>query len=194
MRRIVLILALTISVTTVALVPATANAQVDNGCDSQPTQTTTLASGRDPTELSTNGGRQWRNAQVVKQISAWDRIPGTRWISSSNQAAPNNSTTLYRTTFKLPRDYCRAGLEILVHADNAATIFLNGKQIGQQPQSAVTQNFKDPAEQFTTVDQSRFRVGKNTLEIRVRNYQERTGVDFKVEVPFKVRPPEPPPD
>jgi hypothetical protein len=74
-------------------------------------------------------------------------------------------------------------LTVNVHADDVATIFLNGVEIGQQPEPPDFANFQDPADQFITTDPALFKAGVNTLEFAVADVgYGGSGLDYQAVV------------
>jgi hypothetical protein len=133
----------------------------------QTTQTITLISGngdigsQDPAnQFTLDGGVTWQDAYILNPILTspyYDLIPGTcyiNWYPSTFGEA--FTATRYRTHFVLPSGFSSPSLTVLVHADNVATIFLNGVQIGQQTFAEIFENFLDPPESFTATNQSLF--------------------------------------
>ena len=84
----------------------------------------------------------------------------------------------------LPDGFSSPSLTVQVHADNVATIYLNGVQIGQQPFAETFTNFQDPPESFTVTDPSRFQAGANILEFDIYNFGGPTAFDYKATVTF----------
>ena len=153
------------------------------------------APGRDPfTKFSLDGGATWDEAYVVPKCGSpgpWDTaacqawanpIPGTNWIAvNPDKSGP--ATSLYRRKFKLPKRCRSATLEIDVHADNDATLSLNGVVFGAQPAGPLLPNFQGPPERFTT--EGPFRKRWNALEFMVRDYGNPTALDYKATVTCK---------
>src|ERR1051325_9730099 len=107
-------------------------ASVTNGTSA----TITLISGsgdvgsRDPTnQFTLDGGDTFEDAFIIPNC-CYSIIPGTQYIGPDNGVL--NAAVRFRATFVLPQDYQDASLSVDVHADNVATVFLNGTQIGQQ--------------------------------------------------------------
>lgn len=150
------------------------------------------APGRDPfNKFSLDGGATWKEAFVVPKCGspgpwdasaclAWaDPIPGTEWIAvNADKSGPPSS--MYRRKFRLPQRCRSATLVIDVHADNDATISLNGVVFGQQPAGALLPNFQGPPERFTTVGP--FHRRWNALGFTVRDYGNPTALDYKATV------------
>lgn len=158
----------------------------------QTTATITLISGNgsigglDATnQFTVDGGITWQQAYIVAPHSAYHVIPGTQYISrSSNLSGPLHTATRYRTTFELPAGFSEPALTVDVHADNVATIFLNGVQIGQQPFAEIFANFQNPAESFATANPALFLSGTNVLEFEIHNFTGPTAFDYKATVSF----------
>ena len=84
----------------------------------------------------------------------------------------------------LPSGFSNPSLLVQVHADNVATLFLNGTQIGQQPFAEIGGNFQNPPESFTVTDPSLFQLGANILEFDIYNFTSATAFDYKAIVSF----------
>jgi hypothetical protein len=86
----------------------------------------------------------------------------------------------------LPQGFHDASLSVDVHADNVASVFLNGMQIGQQPFAAILANFQDPPSTFTATDPVLFRAGTNVLEFDITNLGgPGPSFDYKAVVSFR---------
>jgi hypothetical protein len=107
-------------------------------------------------------------------------IPGSQWISG-RPVFVGPELILYRRTFTLPTPLTNPTFAIEVHADNVATIFLNGTQIGQQPFEDIPENFQGPPETFTAPP-GVLRPGTNALAIDVFNFGILTGLDYKATI------------
>ena len=151
----------------------------------QMTQTITLKSGtggavgsQDPeNQFTPDGGATWQYPFVICPPCSpsnicngvYNQIPGTQYISRTpnGEGAPDSASTLYQTTFTLPAGFSAPSLTVQVYADNVATIFLNGTQIGQQPFVEYPPNFQGgPPSSFTTTEQSLFGAGVNSSNSR----------------------------
>lgn len=162
----------------------------------QTTSTITLFSGNgaigslDPiNQASSDGGNSWQPAGIVAPSSGYNVIPGTNYIFCGNTiydpcGASYLKITKFRTTFPLPAGFANPSITVEAHADNAATIFLNGTQIGQQPQLEIQSNFRDPTEVFTSTNASLFQPGINTLEFDLLNFSGPAGLDYKATVTY----------
>jgi len=136
-------------------------------------------------------GTNWVPALIVDPNIAfltWDTIPGTQWNAMNcTRTGPDGAHFAYRTTFVLPAVFTNPSLSILVHCDNAATVFLNGNDaahtVGAQPDAEIAANFQNPAEMFTTNNAALFQPGLNTLSFDVHNISaEITGLDFLADI------------
>ncbi|MDP8957419.1 MAG: hypothetical protein M3N24_10770 [Actinomycetota bacterium] len=133
---------------------------------------------RDPhTEVSVDGGLTYGQAYVVNPQSVYDTITGSQWI----KAGSDPETVLYRRTFQIPGGATDRSVTACVHADNAATIRVNGVQIGAQPQQEIFENFQDPAECYTP-SADVLTSGSNLLEIDVWSGGPPSGLDYSVTV------------
>jgi hypothetical protein len=130
-------------------------------------------------------------ARIVSPNPAWSTIPGTRWVNTSGVAnvpsdQATNKTTNYTVAFELPDCYVSPSVTVQVLADDAATLFVNGTQFGQQPQQidpSHYSNFQKPST-FTWSVASDFRPGANTLRFRNVDYAVVNGVDFQAVVTY----------
>jgi hypothetical protein len=140
-----------------------------------------VESGIDPLTLaSSDGGATYLPAAVIPAVSVYSTIPGTGWIGGPMAGNAAASVMKYRTTFVIPPG-TQPSLKVLVHADNAATVYLNGKKFGAQRQAPLFKNFQNPAEGFSAKS-SHFKVGDNTLQINVANYGGPAGLDYLAKV------------
>ena len=136
-------------------------------------------------QFTLDGGASYQDAYVVEPMPNYHIIPGTRYISAtaSGNGFPQQSV-LYRTTFQLPAGFSNPSLMLDIHADNAATIRLNGNQIGQQVEAEIESNFQNPTEQFSTANAAQFNVGTNVLEFEIRNFHDPSGFDYQAVVNY----------
>lgn len=134
----------------------------------------------------------WQDAYVVPNIppgyAPYSIIPGTQFVNwdPDMTIGPFGSARRYRTVFNLLAGFSAPSLTVQVHADNVATVFLNGVQIGQQTFDEVAGNFSDPAEVFSTLDTSLFRDGVNTIEFEIYNFTGPTAFDYKATVEYSL--------
>jgi len=110
------------------------------------------------------GGTVPRPAKTIVPHSAWATIPGTRWISATTSAT--NGLYCYQYCFCLDPRFKNATLSLSLLADDAATVWLNGVQIGATPNGWA---FLNPPTQIFVSNQSLFRPCENCIEIRVVN-------------------------
>ena len=116
------------------------------------------------------------------------QIPGSQWVgpypaSTMFSSAPNSYT--FRTTFTLPADVRQATLSGAVHADNAATFYLNGEQFFEQSPVVAYANFQDPADEFFT--RRDLVEGLNVVRVELINggtEPTTTGLDFCLTVSY----------
>ena len=156
------------------------------------TETITLISGNgsigsldSANQFTADGGATWQQAYIVAPHSEYHVIPGTQYINRNpDLSGPLFAATRYRTSFELPAGFSEPALTVDVHADNVATVFLNGVQIGQQPFVETAFNFRDPASSFTTADPSLFVTGTNVLEFEIYNFNGQTAFDYQATVSF----------
>jgi hypothetical protein len=140
----------------------------------------------DPNNQFQVDGETWQDAYIVAPNPAYKTIPGTQYISYETNAtadAPSGDRT-YRTTFELPEGFSAASLGIDIHADNVATIILNGTQIGMQTDGEIYENFQDPAQHYSTADAGLFHAGSNTITFVIKNYTGPTAFDYKAVVTY----------
>ena len=123
----------------------------------------------------------YQSAPIVAGASGYSTIPGTRYVSSDpSSSGPVNGSVWYRTSFTLPAACTNLELTVLVHADNAAAVYLNGTKIGEQPRAQIFPNFQDPAEAYSTRDAALFLCGAtNVLEFELYNFDNPTALDYK---------------
>lgn len=113
-----------------------------------------------------SGGAVPRPATVVTAHPAWLTIPGTKWISNNATKNGPNGYYTYRFCFCLDPRFKNAVFELFLRADDNATVWLNGTQIGDTgPQSFNTPN----PEHIIVTDQTLFVPCENCIEVVVRN-------------------------
>jgi hypothetical protein len=112
-----------------------------------------------------SGGITPRPASVINPHPAWLTIPGTQWISAA-QYGPNG-TYVYRYCFCLDPRFQNAILDLYLRADDFATVWLNGVQVGATPGSYAF-NTPQPTHVFVT-NQDLFKPCTNCIEIHVTN-------------------------
>jgi PKD repeat protein len=139
----------------------------------------------------------WSPAFIVQPHPLYHLINGTQYISIEPTLPflPTSSDTFYRVTFTLPPNFTNPSLNIQIHADNAATIYLNpttplpdlDNQIGAQPQTTLNaSNFQDPTESFSTSSPALFKTGINTLYFLIYNADQYTAFDYLANVQYCV--------
>lgn len=130
-------------------------------------------------------GDAWEDAFVVAPHEFYSVIPQTHYLNyHPTQEGEANTSRTYRTTFTLPAGYSDPGFDISIHADNVATIFLNGTQIGTQADAEIFENFQDPPEHFSTTSAGLFHAGANVVEFVIKNYGDGTGFDYMAFVTY----------
>ena len=136
-------------------------------------------------QFTLDKGATWQDAYIVRPMSNYHIILGTQYVSATatGRGFPGQSIR-YRATFQLPEGYSNPSFVIDIHADNAATIWLNGHLIGQQEQAEEERNFQNPAEQYKTADPEHFQTGLNILEFDIRNFLDPSGFDYKAVVNY----------
>lgn len=90
-------------------------------------------------EVNSGAGGAWIDAYVLTPNVRWHTpIAGTQWIGPRENAnlfySYPQQDDAYRTTFDIPAGATAPTLNMFLWADNAATVFVNGVQIGQQDQ------------------------------------------------------------
>ena len=142
--------------------------------------------GRDSAnQFTLDGGLTFQDAYIVAPDPNYSIFPGAQYISSSANADGFPFQTVhYRRTFELPEGYSSPNLTIFIHADNAATVFLNGAFIGAQVQAEDPVNFQDPAESFSTNYASLSHSGTNVMEFDIRNFNDPTAFAYLAEIRF----------
>ena len=133
------------------------------------------------TEFTLDAGATFQPACIVVPHPLYHIISGTKYINRfPDRAGLRSTTTRYRTTFVLPAGFSIPTLTVDVHADNCATIFLNGTLIGQQTPCLALPNFQDPPESFSTSIAALFQVGTNFLRFDITNSKSgAAGFDYK---------------
>lgn len=142
-------------------------------------------------QFSRDGGATWHDAYAVNPLwGYYATIPGTQYVNWAPDiyATEENRSVRYRTTFDLPARFQAPSLTVQVHADNVATIFLNGTQIGMQEFAETPGNFNDPAESFETTDAAHFRAGTNILEFDIYNFTGPSAFSYLVTISYGYEP------
>jgi hypothetical protein len=156
-------------------------------------QTITLVSGAgavgspDPaTGFSYTRDGTYSAASIVAASPFYSIIPGSRYVSNApNSVGPVSGSVWYRATFALPAGCADPAVTVLVHADNAATVYLNGSKLGEQPKLEIFENFQNPAESYSTSDPALFVCGgTNVLEFDLYNFNNPTAIDYKAVVTY----------
>jgi len=164
--------------------------------EAQTSTTITFVSGNGPigtldpiNYFTLDGGVTFQQAFIVSPETNYHIIPGTKYINrNSTTSGPTNATTRYRTTFTLPSGFSSPFLTVEIHADNVATLFLNGFKFGEQPIGELGTNFQNPAEVFTISDATKFNAGQNFLQFDIFNFGGPTAFDYKATLSFATKP------
>ena len=149
-------------------------------------------------ECSLDGGKTWQKAYVVPKAPAYDIIsnPKTQYISCSpDGSGAANFDTWYRVNFTLPVCFVNASLNVTIHADNYAAIYLNSPStnladpahfVGAQSSSPnpPSANFQVPPESYVTSNPALFLPRTNTLYFKVHNDDFVTAFDYVATVTF----------
>jgi hypothetical protein len=150
--------------------------------------------GRDAeNRVSVDGGTTFYSAHVVDPFPAWaPPLSGSQWITAEPDFAVGGApamTMLFQRTFTLSEDPGDAVFTIQVHADNHATVSLNGTQFGRQPFVDIPENFNDPAETYVAPP-GLLRQGINTLEIELVNFGpvDPAGLDYRATIGAPAEP------
>jgi len=143
--------------------------------------------------FSTDGGTTFTQQSFIVMGEppgpfAYDTIPGTEYVAiNPDRSAPSTpfvpGTSIpqfFQTTFQVPQGCAGPVLTVAVNADNVATVFLNGTQIGAQPDLEDVSNFQNPPDLFTTAGP--FLAGINKLTFRVGNYTNQLALDFEARI------------
>ncbi|MES2582740.1 MAG: S8 family peptidase [Pseudomonadota bacterium] len=156
-------------------------------------RTLVIASGMDA-----NGDRL--DDQVWLQTAAGDirapllnTIPGayatavadSRWIgptATAGQSSASHTTSRFKTSFMLPEGFSAPYLNICLHADNYASVALNGVGFGQQIKADVIANFQAPAECMAVT--AGFRAGVNEVAIDLYNSGGPAGLNFSLTLSY----------
>jgi hypothetical protein len=149
----------------------------------------------DPLVLfSTDGGTTFTQqafivAPLVDPPFSYEKIGGTEYVAiNPDRAAPatglpppgNSVPQFFQAKFQVPQGCNGPTLTVAVNADNVATVFLNGNQIGMQVDDEIIANFQNPPDLFTTAGP--FLAGENTLTFRVGNYTNQLALDFEARI------------
>ncbi|MFI5398535.1 MAG: hypothetical protein ACHQ9S_23640 [Candidatus Binatia bacterium] len=141
-------------------------------------------------QYTLDGGATFSPASIVYYPYSSDTIPGTQWINwnSSIYVGPFYGSSFYRTTFTLPGGFTSPTMSVLVHADNVATIYLNGVQVGQQTFAEIYPNFQGPPSSFAITDPALFNVGNNNLDFDIYNFTGPTAFDYEATITYQACP------
>lgn len=159
--------------------------------------TITIVSGNGPrgatdpvTQVSTDGGATFNAAYIMLFPSGnYSTIPGTQWIAFNSFGNGLTYTDMwFRITFQLPAGFSNPQLSLAVFADNVATGYLDGVEIGGQPFLETYANFQSPASTFTTSNAGLFHVGQNVLAFDVYNFNDPSGLDYQATITFVPEP------
>ena len=151
----------------------------------------------DPLVLfSTDGGTTFTEqafivAPLVDPPFSYDKISASSEYVAINpdRSAPHTDPPFvpgtsipqyFQTKFQVPQGCNNPTLTVAVNADNVATVFLNGTQIGMQVDLETVNNFQNPPDLFTS--SGPFLPGDNTLTFRVGNYTNQLALDFEARI------------
>lgn len=153
---------------------------------------------RDGANQFTLGGGLWEDAYIVEKHPRYARpIGGTRYISLDPSVVTppfsSHTTTRYRTiiTPSCPVTMIPVLTAVYIHADNAATLYLNERPLGQQVQAAILSNFQGAPEELVAaapVDLNSHQgpepllSGSNVLEFDIQNFGGPTAFDYKATI------------
>lgn len=149
------------------------------------------SNGRDTSNRFSFDGFSYQNAYVLDPLPAelqnvYPTISGTKWISVSSNGGRqgyNGAMTLYRSEFSLPLSGSPKSCKIRIHADNAATVAVNTRFVGAQPDCSCYENFDSPETQFS-IPISFLKQSGNVLDIKVHNFDSYTALNYKVVVEY----------
>jgi alpha-tubulin suppressor-like RCC1 family protein len=139
--------------------------------------------GRDPENLVRDGDDPVHPAYILEADPAYaPPIPGSQWIGAQPGFLRSSAVIEYHRTFTLPAEVSeRSTFTLQLHADNVATVYLNGTQIGQLPFEDTPPNYAGPPETFTAPARL-LRNGDNTLVIEVFDFGVISGLDYKATI------------
>ncbi len=126
------------------------------------------------------------SAFIVAPNPLYATIPGTRSVNTTGSTLADqgtNRTANYTVKFSLPPGFAAPSISVQVLADNAAIVYLNGVEIGRQPQADLLSNFQTIST-FTWSNANDFLAGLNTLTIADTDFGGPNGVNFKANVAF----------
>lgn len=130
------------------------------------------------TDFSLDGGTTW-NPAYLSGWHPWGFVPGTNsWINCDPNpaaAACLNRTVLYRVRFNVPSGWSSPQMQLQVKADNAATMFLNGTQIGSRIEGVGG----------TTADatlNSVLQTGLNEIRLVVEDWGGLAGFNYRIDL------------
>jgi hypothetical protein len=108
---------------------------------------------------------------------------GTKSVSLGG-GSPQNSGFV-ETTFTLPDNFTDASISGALSADEVGYVFLNGHLIGHAGTKGVNES-NDAT--YSSVDQSYFLAGENTLLVSDVNHDGAGGVEFYGDISYDVTP------
>jgi PKD repeat protein len=150
-------------------------------------------------EFSADGGTTWSSAFIITQVnqpSAWaPPLTNTQYIWSNQRLIDEKGGLWYKVNFTLPSGFSNPSLNVQIHADDVATIFLNPaslssptNQIGAQNPRGDVSNYQNPPEFFSATEPALFVYGTNTLYFRIINFgglgSVTTGFDYLANVAY----------
>lgn len=128
------------------------------------------------TDFSLDGGNTWSPA-YLSGWHPWGFVPGTNsWVNCAPSAnACLNQTVLYRVRFTVPSGWSNPQMQLQVKADNAATMWLNGSQIGDRIVGAGG----------TTADATLatiLQTGLNEIRLAVEDWGGLAGFNYRIDL------------
>lgn len=128
----------------------------------------------------------WYDSFVATAPPEWATIPGTNWVDYNGLASQTeNATVKARCQFELPEGFSNARLSLSLLSDNVITaVRLNGVVIGSQADNGNDANTRHWITPTTVTTDANFVAGTNTIEFDLKNYLNRSGLDFLGQVVY----------